>query len=155
MIMIILCISCVLVIWIGVAIAFTRLYKKYVSLIKSTKKNNYYFGLLKIWMSKRNQGKSIGNYLRSIGIEKTAVYGFGDIGKLLCEEIALDKIEIECVIDRNRIESHYRFYTIEDTIPNPQAVIVTPYLEYDQISEMLKGIFDCEIISLEDIIYDY
>ena len=131
------------------------LYSKYASLIESTKKNNYYYSLLKLWVSKRNSGKRLGEYLRQHGIDRVAVYGNGDLGRLLCEELEQDSIVIEYVLDRNKTKSDYPVYALGEKIPQPKAVIITPYLEYDQIIERLRKDVECEMISLEDIIYDY
>ncbi|SEQ15284.1 hypothetical protein [Butyrivibrio sp. TB] len=136
-------------------IVLRMLWKRYVHNMSMNKKSDSYFYLLKIWMKKRNQEKSIGDYLKKHRITHVAIYGNGEMGMLLCEELEHDKIRIDYIIDQSSTRSDYTIVKCDNTMPVTDAIIVTPYLEYDQIFEKLSSFTDAEIVSLEDIIFDY
>lgn len=119
-----------------------------------TDKMKYYFFFMIEWMKKKNKKRTISDFLKSRGISSVSVYGYGDIGELLCEELSQDGIDIVSVIDRNKRDGNYCFLTPDDDIPQCDAIVVTPFLEIETIEGFLKSKVDYPVISIEDIVYD-
>ena len=136
-----------------------RYLKKISKIDEEYKKKKYYYSLLKMIIEKKIEGRSIAGYLRENGKKKIAVYGYGDLGKILCKIIDKEKdISISCIIDRNvssgKESSHDVVSSIEENRSSVDAVIVTPFLEYDEIRNGLIKHTDTDILSLEDIVYE-
>lgn len=66
--------------------------------INSDKEN---FFILKRWLENKNVGKTFAEYFQQCGYETIAIYGVGDLGRLLYEEIKNSKIRIKYFVDRN------------------------------------------------------
>jgi len=43
---------------------------------------------------------------------------------------------------------------LDDELEPADVVIVTAIFAFDEISEELEGLFDCPIVSLEDVVYE-
>lgn len=79
----------------------------------------------------------------------------GRMAKHLINELrASDKVKIVYGIDRmaSIMEGEFPIYSLDEKLPNVDAIIVTVIAEFDQIRETLEKKTDCLIISLEDVI---
>lgn len=105
------------------------------------------------WMTLRENGKCVTDYLVQYEIENVAVYGYGALGKHLVKELDDSKILIKYIIDRNVRLNHlkYDFKTPDEFLPHVDAIIVTPVDEFDNIYDILKSHTDDKIISLLEI----
>lgn len=115
-----------------------------------------YNGVLQQWIRLKNMEKSIAAYFVKRNIRSIAIYGMGDLGNRLFEELKSSAVEVLYGIDQNKdkVFSEIPIYSMDDELPYVDAVIVTPYLSYDQILPKVKEKFHGEILSLEDIIYE-
>ena len=93
------------------------------------------------------------DYLIKRSWYSVAVYGVGDVGKCLLSELADSAVTVKYVIDRRQLELDLPVYTPEDDLPAVDCIIVTAVTEYGEISRRLKKKLDCQVISIEDIIY--
>lgn len=120
-----------------------------------------YYEVLNQWVKNKNQHIEIVEYFKENDIKNIAIYGMGELGNRLYEELRTSDINIAYFIDKNAAE----IYSGADDIPvvgldeisqrdDVDAIIVTPIYDFDKIEEELinQGI-DLDIISLEDIIY--
>lgn len=83
--------------------------------------------------------------------KKTAVYGYGIVGKKLINLLESYDICVEYVIDKTVINAgDYAVYRMEDKLPYVDIVIITINGEVKQIQEVLndKGIFSVKINEL-------
>lgn len=114
-----------------------------------------YNGVLQQWLRLKNMGKNIDAYFMERDIRRIAIYGMGDLGNRLSEELKSSEVEVVYGIDQNKgdVFSEIPIYSLEDELPVVDAVVVTPYLSYAQIVLKIKEKFQGKIISLEDIIY--
>lgn len=119
---------------------------------KNVEKFQKLFSILDIWIKKKQQGKSIEAFLKRNNYQAIAVYGLGEIGKLLEEELK-DYTKISYGIDRREVSAEFPVYKPEDDLPEVDAVIVTPAYDFEEIEEMLNKKLNCSIYSIEDIIY--
>lgn len=115
-----------------------------------------YNGVLQQWLRLKNMGKSIAEYFVKRNIRSIAIYGMGDLGNRLYEELKSSEVDVIYGIDQNKdkVFSEIPIYSMVDELPYVDAVIITPYLSYDQIIPIVKEKFHGKIISLEDIIYE-
>lgn len=106
------------------------------------------------WMRIRERKHSIAEYLEMINISRVAIYGIGDIGKLCCDEILQNNINIPYIIDKH-VEGDYINIPIispEKVDNRVDAIIITPICYYLEIAESLYRRTCAKLISLEDII---
>lgn len=115
-----------------------------------------YNGVLQQWLRLKNAGRSVAEHLVKRNISNIAIYGMGDLGNRLYEELKFSAIKVLYGIDQNKdnVFSEIPVYSVEDELPPVDAIIVTPYLSYDQIILRVKEKYQGDIISLEDIIYE-
>lgn len=112
-----------------------------------------YYDVLNRWMKQRERGISIEDNLRQRGIKEIAIYGMGDIGKHLQEELAGTDIVIKYAVDRSFYAmSSLDIYEPESDLPKVDAVIVTPVFDYENIRKSLTARMDCQILSISDVI---
>lgn len=119
-----------------------------------TFKYERYWKVFDAWMELREQGKNVGDYLKLYNIRKVAIYGAGMMGKHLITELCGNGVEVVCAIDRKAgvIESDVKLYTLENKLPDIEAVIITVLTEAEEIMNELKTKFNCRIFLLEKLI---
>jgi FlaA1/EpsC-like NDP-sugar epimerase len=131
---------------------------------KMLERSDSYYKLTYEWIHKKNSGKSILDYFVNNNLNKIAIYGNGSLGELFFEEIKHTNIEIVCFVDQASTE----IFQTEQAIPvmniqefsNMQtevdAIVLTPIHVYDEIiKDFAARKLDYQIISLEEIIYNY
>lgn len=119
---------------------------------KNVDKFQKLFSVLEAWVKKKQQGKNIAGFLKRNNFHSVAVYGLGNVGKLLEEELK-KYAEICYGIDQREVSAEFPVYKPEDHLPEADVVIVTPAYEFEEIEETLKKKLYCPIYSIEDIIY--
>ena len=114
-----------------------------------------YYLVMMGWMDIATKGFRLDEYLKNCGYHQIAVYGGGDTGKHLIQQLKGTEVRIQYVIDKITFpnqEDMLPVYRPEDILPAVDAVIVTPICEYLKIKEKISEQMKCPIISLEDII---
>lgn len=108
------------------------------------------------WMTLREEGKGIYDYLLKYGVKTVAVYGMGRLGKHLIHELSGSGIEIKYIIDRRSKINHpeYQIKSIEGELEKVDAVIITPIWDFDQIYEELSSKMQGRFFSLEELIME-
>lgn len=108
------------------------------------------------WVKIKQEGKNLTSYFEKNGYKKIAIYGMSYAGETLINELRDSGIEIAYGIDRNA-ESIYAdvdVFSIEDTLENVDAVVVTAITFFDEIEDKVSAKLDCPIVSLQDILYE-
>ncbi len=120
------------------------------------KKDKYYVRLFNKWLVLKECKKNLVTYFVDKEYTNIAIYGLGITGKHLITELNNSVIKIMYGIDRsgNCLKESFPIYTLEDILPNVDAIIVSVTYDFDNIFELLKDKFNGVIISLEEII-DY
>lgn len=113
------------------------------------------FLLMNRWLQNKCAGKSIGGYLKNVGIENVIIYGMSYIGKCLYEELEKEGFEISDIIDkRSNININKRqVKNFNEKIEPADAIIVTAIYYFDELETVLKNKFNIPIIAIDDIIY--
>lgn len=125
-------------------------------------RNKLYLDLVSFWLSNKNAGKSMSNYLLENDIRNIAIYGMGTMGELFYEEIENTDIAVEYFIDKSAGPSSVGANNIPVIKLNElknhaglDAVIVTPVCYFDSIAADIEELdSDIKIISLEELIYN-
>lgn len=125
--------------------------------------NGFYdcFITLKRWLENRNSGKTWVKYFEGYGYKKIAIYGAGDVGRLLYDELKDSDIEIAYFIDRNAEGlneiSGIQVITPEEIVNQPKvdSIIISPIGDYVSICEALTRIApNMPTVSLKDAVYE-
>lgn len=124
--------------------------------INRTNKFKKYFDLFDKWLEALERGKDISAFLRKYHYSKIAIYGMGVLGRHLYYALQDTDIEIIYVIDQNQqINSQgLKVYTMQDELPEVDAIIVTPVFAFEEIESKLSEKAEYPIVSLEEIIYE-
>lgn len=115
-----------------------------------------YFGLLDRWLWLKLQNKEIKEFFETKGYKRIAIYGLGEVGSRLYEELSRNSdISVIYAIDNNadKKNSPLKLYKPEDTLPDVDVIVVSVDYIYDDIAELLSDKVSCPIISIDDVIF--
>lgn len=112
-----------------------------------------YFQVLNQWLAIKNEGKSLVEYFYKNGYKKIAIYGIGELGNRLVEELRGTDIKIEYVIDKKQdfANTDLPILTVEDAT-EVDVIVVTPIFAYDEIEGLLMDHLDYPVVSLEEVV---
>lgn len=113
-----------------------------------------YFNLTNKWLCLKNQGRNLEEYFIKKGWSRIAVYGMGELGKRLMEELRGSHVTVEYAIDKKggSMLSEVVIKELEDELPPVDVIVVTPVFAYDEAEEVLMDLVDYPIVSLEDVV---
>lgn len=119
-------------------------------------KDKKYCQLFDNWLILNERGSRIEEYFHARGIKEVAVYGYSNIGRHLVTQLIRTDIKIKYIIDKRNVIIEYGIdrYCLRDKLPEVEAVIVTPICEFQTIKKEVSDKVSCEVISIEDIIYE-
>ena len=109
------------------------------------------------WLEFKIAGGKISDRLKALNVTKIAIYGAGKHGSILFNELQGSDIEISFWIDSSPKALTYLGVPVvnmlgaQEKVDAVNAVIVTPFLEYDGIADALKQAGFKNIISIADI----
>lgn len=114
------------------------------------------FLLMNQWVQVKQKGKNLSAYFGRNNYKNIAVYGMSYVGETLMDELKDTGICIKYGIDRraDRISQEIDMFTMEDNLPEVDAVVVTAITFFDEIAKELGNRLNCPILSLEDILYE-
>lgn len=114
------------------------------------------FLMMNQWVKVKQEGKNIASYFENKGYQKIAIYGMSYAGETLVDELKDTSIQVVYGIDRkaDTLYAEINVVTMEDSLDNVDAVVVTAITFFDEIEEKLSEKIDCPILSLEDVLYE-
>lgn len=134
----------------GAALAFKRTGKKQV---KAENKYFIYYDLLNKWLKQKEKEVFIAEKLKQQGIKEIAVYGMGDIARHLQHELKNTDVTVKYAIDKSELSViDIDTYLPDSELPQVDAIVVTPVLEYESIYAFLMEKVSCPIICITDLI---
>lgn len=113
--------------------------------------------LMRNWLELKLCGETIAEKLIKDGIKNIAIYGAGKHGTMLFRELT-SQISIKFWIDQNKKEESYldipiiNINKIKGLVEDIDAIIITPYAEYDTISTRLMDKTSARLISLWELV---
>lgn len=115
-----------------------------------------YYNVLNQWLILKLKGVCLEQYFLSKGMHNIAIYGMGELGCRLLDELKGSEVEVKYAIDKNAASTYaeIKLLDIEDSFEAVDAIVVTAIFAYEEIEDTLKDRVDFPIISLEDIIFE-
>ncbi len=116
-----------------------------------------YYNMLNQWLILKQEGKSLEKYFIDNGYKTIAIYGMGEMGNRLYEELKNSNIEVLYTVDKNAASTYAEVGVIdpeEDDFEPVDVIIVTASYAFQEIEEILSSKIDFPIISLEEVIYE-
>lgn len=124
-----------------------------------------YYQLLNKWLKLQQNKYYLSDYFLRNKYLNVAIYGFGEIGKNLIEELKSSSITINCLLVQNKENNYEKDYDkfikilcISEFLhyqkmQNIDAIIISPIYDYSNVRKMLtENNITCPIISLEDVV---
>ncbi|MCR4651612.1 MAG: hypothetical protein K5662_07620 [Lachnospiraceae bacterium] len=98
--------------------------------------------------------KKVSDYLTKNHYQSVAIYGMGDLGQKLFNELAKEGVIATYTIDRNLVcESKYNMIPLSDKLPDVDIIIVTAVSNFDDIYLDLQKRVNGEIVNIEDVLW--
>lgn len=123
-----------------------------------SKRNKKKFDLMCQWMKLKIQGISLMEFFQDRGIQSIAIYGMGEIGQLIYDELAMnDEAFIRYAIDRSgmRYVESLPIYCLDRDLPRVDAIVITPVLITDQLEEQIyETLGECVTFVFEELLYE-
>lgn len=130
--------------------------KKVVEKDKKIDKFKTYYNILNQWIVSLHGDQWITAYFMENGYKTVAIYGMGELGSRLYEELKDSEIEVKYAIDKAAAYTYsdLEVKDLEDELENVDVVVVTAIFAFDEILNDIEDKFDCPIVSLEDVVYE-
>lgn len=124
--------------------------------VEDFEKEKNYKRLLELWMTLRERDIFVDKYFEKQGFKRVAIYGLGMFGKHLYYELKESTVQIACFIDQNKKTELEGVKTVApgQQIDSVDVIVVTPFMEFFEIQEMLKQYYTCEIISINAVLHN-
>lgn len=137
---------------------FRRFYQSVYGRSSAAERQKYYRNCLEKWLELKQRGKAIGDILLEHAIEKIVVYGTGQLGKLLADDLC-GKVKLEYFIVTDKIKDTFMGYSVygcEEELPEGTgnlSLVVIPGYDLEEIkSKMGSRVLNiCSLDSLLDI----
>jgi glycosyltransferase involved in cell wall biosynthesis len=135
---------------------------KWIDKIKPiSKKTQGIIALYDQWVSILQKGKRLSSYFEIHNCKKIAIYGMGDLGNRLYEELIGSSVTVSFAIDKKAelIECGVPVITVDDDnilslLSQVDLVVVTAISAYEEICGKLWEICETPIKSLEEVIVE-
>lgn len=132
---------------------FYKRYKKEVEYYKNKMiRFEGYWKILDKLLVFKERGRAVADLLNERDIHTIIIYGIGMLGRHIAHDLSGSQVKIVCAIDR-KISNEFEFpvISLEEEIPEADAILVTPTYDFLQIKEQLKKNTQISILSIEDI----
>lgn len=123
---------------------------------KKVDKFKGYYNMLNQWLVLKQEGKSLEKYFKDNGYQTVAIYGMGEMGNRLYDELKNTDIEVKYAVDQNAANTYSELEVLdkEDVYAPVDVMVVTATFAYEEIVEEISKKADFPIISLEDVVYE-
>lgn len=122
---------------------------------KTLQKYIQFYRVMLRWLNAMQEGADIEGFLKVRGIKTVAIYGYADIGKLLCNELSKSDIKVVSILDKRDMQSTILNLQVQRPSNGDRsvdAVLVTAVYYFDEIRAELKKLGYKNIMSLQKIV---
>lgn len=114
-----------------------------------------YYNVLNQWLSLKQEGKSLAQYFENNNYKSLAIYGMGELGNRLYDELGGSDITVRYAVDEKFTITYtgLNVKSPEEEFDKVDAIVVTAIFAFEEIENQLKEKVDFPIISLEDVVY--
>lgn len=143
---------------VGAVAGWAAAYEKYQKekKLKDDRINKFkkYFDVTNEWIRLKNEGRNLTEFFEKNKWSKIAIYGMGELGNRLAEELEGSSITIEYAIDKKESISHpeIKIKSMQDNLPPVDVIVVTPFFMYDAVEAELMELVEYPVISIEDVV---
>lgn len=119
-------------------------------------KDTFYTFLLK-WIEARQKGITIADVLKRKNIDTVAIYGFGIHGHLALKDLVNSQILVKYMIDQDKNKKGAEDIDVLDLsseFPEVDAIIISPFLEFESIAGVLMAKTNARLMSLQDLVFE-
>lgn len=123
--------------------------------LKTDKINKFksYYNMLNLWLILKQQGKTLEQYFADNGYKTIAIYGMGEMGNRLYDELKGSSIRIAYVIDQEAGRyTEIASRSPKDQLDDVDVIVVTAVFAFEEIKNNIRTKASCPIVSLEDIV---
>jgi lactate dehydrogenase-like 2-hydroxyacid dehydrogenase len=122
---------------------------------KVDKFRNYY-NILNQWLLLKQEGRSIEKWFLDKGYKTIAIYGMGELGNRLYNDLKNTSVIVKYAIDKNTqgSEADIDIVDLDDYFEEVDVVIVTATFAFFEVCKDLDGKINSPIISLEDVVFE-
>lgn len=123
---------------------------------KKVDKFKGYYNMLNQWLILKQEGKSLTEYFKANNYKVIAIYGMGEMGNRLYDELRESDIEVKYAVDKNAAGTYSELDVIEkeDYFEKVDVIVVTATFAFDEIEAEIADKVDFPIVSLEDVVYE-
>ncbi len=116
-----------------------------------------YYNMLNQWLILKQQGKSLEKYFDDNQYKTIAIYGMGEMGNRLYDELKDSGVTVKYAVDKNAATTYSELDVVdpeEATFDQVDCIVVTATFAFDEIEETLSEKVDFPVVSLEDVVYE-
>ncbi|MCR5269282.1 MAG: hypothetical protein K6E16_12305 [Lachnospiraceae bacterium] len=115
-----------------------------------------YYNMLNQWLILKQEGKSLAGYFTRNNYKTIAIYGMGEMGNRLYDELKGTGIEVKYAVDQNAASTYSELEVVdkEDNFDDVDVMVVTATFAFDEIEEEISAKCNFPIISLDDVVYE-
>lgn len=108
------------------------------------------------WIRLGQIGVKMEDLLADRGYSRIVVYGFTDLARCLVYELDKGPVRILGIIDRQgkNLQIDMLSVSIDSLRKMDIDAVINCYLDDGRIAEQLKQYCDCEVISIEELVYE-
>ncbi|MDD3205474.1 MAG: hypothetical protein PHS74_07055 [Lachnospiraceae bacterium] len=123
---------------------------------KKVDKFKTYYNILNQWLILKQEGKTLEKFFKDNNYKTIAIYGMGEMGNRLYEDLRNTDIEVKYAIDKDAGSCYTELVVkdLEDELEEVDAVVVTAVFAIDEIKKEIKEQLNVPTISLEDVVYE-
>lgn len=124
--------------------------------VKKVDKFKSYYDVLNQWLILKQENKSLEKYFVNNNLKTIAIYGMGEMGNRLYEELKNTSINIKYAIDKEAgsVYSDLNVLDLEDKLDQVDAIIVTAIFAFNKIEQDISKVVNYKVISLEEVVYE-
>jgi hypothetical protein len=122
--------------------------------LKVNKFKDYYY-LLNEWLKLKQEGKSLEQFFLDHDYRTIAIYGMGELGNRIKDELKNSEIIIGYGIDKNlsSTTSDLKIVTMDSQLEPVDVIVVTAIFDFSNIKDELENVVDYKVISLEEVVH--
>lgn len=123
---------------------------------KKVDKFKAYYNMLNQWLLLKQEGKTLEEYFVNNGYKNIAIYGMGEMGNRLYDELKNSNINVKYAVDENPAGTYsdIEIFDKEEEYPDADVIIVTAIFAFDDIEKELQKKIKFPVISLDDVVYE-
>lgn len=123
---------------------------------KKVAKFSGYYNMLNQWLTLKQEGKSLEDYFIKNDYNTVAIYGMGEMGNRLYEELKDSSVMVKYAVDQNAATAYSRLtvYAPEEKLPEADVIVITATFAFDEISERLSQSVNMPVISLDEVVFE-